>query len=784
MTTEHFLLLALGLAVIAVVVLQFDTFRWLGTPFTLSPNHLGFLMTLGLAFTALGYRTLPAQGTSFNLSRWVAYPLLALIFGVAAFLRLHRIDEPFGFYWDDPAIAIIDPRTIVDYHEFRLMYPIGHREAMYPFAAAGVWWLFPWLKPLIAERLTSALFDLVAIWVFYLLGREVSGKRLVGVLLAAFAAASKPMIMQGICGMPGLILPLDAGLLLLFQARVFKKPNLAHFLEWGTALGFVLYSYITIRPWIAFLAVITVGWILWTRRKEPLGWLTGVGVGLFGLAFVFTYADRMLTLFLDNPISRLWMGNGAVWFVLQVAFLIFLVHGYRTTKGKERILHCWALGLLWAGLLMYPMESNPEFSLKIKDISILPKGLSAWFSPQFWHTVHDQTKEALTSVFVGGLDRPDMNVVGDPFFDYHAVVLVAFGLACALVRPSWWKAFLFVCAWVGIVGRVMTADPQSAKILSAAPPLLLLSAMAMNHWIENAWKGPWKTRWMGILLVVGLGCFWAWEIRGTYLRVYEKWWYVMTDDVRTSQEVKKDLEAGRVIYMAPYHGFGFFSPAVQSVLHDGKVLYILNPTNVIHVLPGEEPKEVSVIVSGRDKPFDDQLSKEFPKAQWIPAWQYFQDKAERPYLYHMIIPVSQIPSHPGKRFMYEKVPAGYWLRRSLTTYYGLGKGMVEWEDASPTLNPPPSAMGAHSDTAERTWEVPEDGDYEFVVRTPDIIRILIDDKVVFDAKAFGTTTTFKNTVFLKKGSHRFVYMAYLKVVLRFPPVTVRNPKAHFEQTLE
>src|SRR5581483_7407468 len=113
---------------------------------------------------------------------------------------------------------------------------------------------------------------------------------------------------------------------------------------------------------------------------------------------------------------------------------------------------------------------------------------------------------------------------------------------------------------VGIIPRIMTIDPQSAKILGALPSLLLFAAIGVGRWLEAAWGKVWSKRWMGILLILGVSAFWGWEAQSNYLRIFEKWWYVQTDDVRLSIEAEKDIPTSRV-YLIGVNGFGYMSPA-------------------------------------------------------------------------------------------------------------------------------------------------------------------------------------------------------------------------------
>jgi hypothetical protein len=784
LSPEIFLIMVLGALLVGFVFLQMPQFQWLGVPFALPSRHLDFFLYLGAALLAVGFWLLPPSDPKANLPRWAAYPILAVIFAVGTWLRFYRIGEPIGYYWDDPAYNIIDPRSVVDLHQFHILFPIGSREPLYPYVLSLVYWIFPDWKGLVAQRVGANLLNLSSIWIFYLLGREVSGKRLVGLLMAALMAVSKPALLQNLCGMGGLSLLFGVGLFLLFQNRVFRKPNLAHFLEWGGALAVGLYTYNAARAWTPFLAFILLGWILWQWRGEKLTWPVRVILFLFALGFMPSYLDKMLFVLHNNPITRIWSGSFSLWLFWQAGFLAALVYGFRVSGEKGRHLCGWALALLLTGILIYPLTTLPDAINRIASISLMPKTASDLFSSKFFDLMTGQLNSAIKAVFIWSEDRPDMNVVGDPFLDYHAAVWIVIGLAALAARPSWMKLFFFACAWVGIIPRIMTIDPQSAKMLGALPSLLLFAALAVGEWLEAAWAVAWKKRWMGILLVAGVAVFWAWEAKGTYLRVFEKWWYVQTDDVCLAKAAEPDILAEKRVYLVGVSGFGYMSPATQGVLHDGEVLYLWRETNVIDVSPDEPRKDVVVFVSPRTAPTVERLKKEFPKAQWSTVWQYYQKPNEgQPFSYRVLIPADQIPEKPGKAFQVQVIPGVSWLRRVYVTGFGLCRGMIQWEDRSPTLNPLSQEAGAHSNSAEGVWEAPADGDYTFSMYTPDVMKLLIDGKKIVDFVSADGYERFSRKAHLTKGVHNVKFLTFLRVNLRFTEVTIKSAAIGYEKVL-
>jgi len=827
---ETHLMLLLGILLVGAVFLQNDPFQWLGIPIHLPLNHLNLLLFVAAVLLFFGFRGLPDPPASPDLPRWAAYPLLLFFLGVTAYMRMYRASDPIGRYWDDPAICIIDPCNIYELHIFRIDFAIGHREPLYPYAAAGIWWLFPQLKGLVVERLTSTLFDVAAVWLFYRLGREVTGKRTVGVLLAALGAVSKPMILQNLGGMPGLTLPFIISLVMWFQFRLFRKPDLSHFLQWGFILGFGFYTYIAYRPWMLFLAFSALAWLFWQIFVAPrlssapakavpagrikaktkaaftsfpqnifkilgmegqpspeLAWLYWglLFLVLAGLAGMFLFLlDRLFVVFAGNRLSAIW--SSSVWGWLGINALLFGVLGYLyfATRGMARKVVGWCLGVFLAGFLVYPLAMNEEIGIKIRDISILPKNPVEWLGSAFLHSVWARFAVAVKAVFLTGEDRADMNVVGDPFFDFQASVLALAGLVFAVSRFSWKRVFLVFCVFTGMVGRVLTNDPTSAKLLGSLPALLLLSSWGLGSWLLSAFTGGWKKRWIGLVLTVALAGLWVWEGQTSFERIYVKWWGIASSDVIVSDEISRQLPTKRV-YLALYNGMGYASPAVQGVIHDGEPLYLLGKTNTIDVTAGETPKDVAVVLSGQDKEWAQILKKDFPKAQWLPQWAFYQSKADNPFLYTVVIPAADIPKKPGKLFMLRVAQDPKWLRRVYGTSYGLCRGMISYEDLSPVLNPVPPGSGSFSISAEGDWEAPTDGNYSFSVNSANPLQIWVDGQKALSSITAGWVQPRRvtHTIHLTKGVHHIRYLTFLRSSAWFDRVTIENRETGFKDSL-
>jgi hypothetical protein len=783
-SSESLLLLFFGFVLVSVILLQSNAFQWIIAPSSLTIGHPGVILFLGLVLLFLGFRGLPASPLAFDIPASVACPLMIGVMGIAAFFRLYHMNEPPGCYWDDYAVCIVDPRNVIDLHKFPVTFPIGYREPLYPYVAAAFWWLVPTWKPILVHRLVSALFDLTAVGVYYLLGKEISGKRSVGLLLALLGAMSKPMILQTLCGMGGLTLPLGAALLLLMQAKVLKNPSLTNFILWGGALAFGVYTYLVIRPLVILLPIFTLAWVLWKERDKSSRWDVKLALLVLSLGFFPFFLDKMLVVFHNNPITKLWASNGDVWACIQVAFLLILVYLYRASEGKSRQMVAWGMALLLAGILMYPLAMDPQASLKIQSRSFLPKDPAQWVSAPFVNSILAQIKATLMTFFIGGSDRADMNVVGDPFFDYQASALVLLGLVYTLAKPSWWRVFLVAFAFIGIVPHFMTSDQTSAKLLASLPALLLLAAMAVNQWLVSAFSGAAKTRWLALTAALLLAGFGVWDGRTTFLRVYDNWFNLDREDVRVAKALAPDLQDKR-IYYAPPHGYGFISTLTQAVLLDQVPLYVMGQDNVntIFVTPDQKRQDLAVMIPAREKAAIDLMKKEYPHSQWFPQWMPEQPAGSEPYFYRAIVPAADIPEKPGKTFHFQVVPGKSWLRRFYLTEFGLGRGVIKYEDRNPSLDPVPGDAGGGEGSAEGDWDAPAEGDYLFTSKSSDINQVWVDGKLVVDSQPGGAFKTATGSVHLTQGPHRILFKTYFRNNLRFPEFKVRGKNNNVDETL-
>ena len=121
---RNFLILFSGVCLLGLLLIQETNFRWLGVSLNIPDPFWNFLLVISLGAIGYGFYRIPTKPTSDDLSKWVAYPILAFILGVAAYLRFVRADQAYSAYWADPAIEIADVCEMVQKHVFFVIFQL------------------------------------------------------------------------------------------------------------------------------------------------------------------------------------------------------------------------------------------------------------------------------------------------------------------------------------------------------------------------------------------------------------------------------------------------------------------------------------------------------------------------------------------------------------------------------------------------------------------------------------------------------------------------------------
>ena len=777
--------LLLGWVLTGVFFLGLQHFQPVFMPgfYALSPEQWFRLDLLFLAGTALlwwGMRTIPEGDPKDDIGRVPARVMLLGILGLAAFMRLYglgTLDLYPANFWDDQSRPLLDAFQILENHHFITYGSIEPGEPLYAYCLALVMYLFPKLGGILVERLVSSAFDVTAVWVFYLLGKEF-GKRRIGLLMASFGAVCRPMLMMVLSYMRYPTLPVALALVLLFCVRLFKKPSAGHFLQWSLSLGFCYYTYTAFRPLGPFFLVSLLVWVLWREREQGSQvWNRALGAGLLGLlAFLFIYlhrfyfnpqsAFRQLVEFLFEK-ARLEYFWGVA--LVAVGVKIWLESG-KDWMRREIIRWTWA-ALLFAGLVT-PALMPLELRTRLANSDTLIGGSV--------HTVFDvagvflhRISLTLNTLFYSGQDRLDCSLLGDPFFDVVSLTFILPGLVYVALKPKPLHLFILLTALLGLTPHVLT-DPAGSRLIDCIVPLLLLGALGVNRIMEGAAASP-QAGWKGVVFLAWIGLV-GFGADVNFKKIYLHFEQMPRPEVALARQAGEDSASNRVYlgwYQRPEH-----------VMNENKPVYrFLTDSNTIYLSPGEKAPDLVVVMRSDEIPqagIGEKLKAQFPQAQFTlrPLLPFHPDDPAT--LVRILIPGTAVGGDKTKLFHIERVPDGTWTRKFYEAGYRLGCGLIVAEDRAATADAPFLAavpvgtLGECSGRLERQWEAPEDGKYAFSVKTDQSLDLWIGDKLVLHLRP-GSKDSYQASAYFPKGLYPVRLLVLNPTSHGVPVVSVRIP---------
>jgi hypothetical protein len=670
-----------GWALLSVFLLRLQFFHpiFVKSFSEISTSQWHGLILLFLASAAAlswGLRGIPSTGVPGDIGALPARLMLACLMGLGAFMRLHGADSIPGNYWDDFSLPLNDACEVLEHHHFFVYGSFEPGEPIFAYALALVLYLFPQMDGMLAERLVLTGFDLAGIWIIYLAGKEL-GKRRIGLLAASFWAINHALLMMILSYMRFPTLPPVMALILLFSFRLFKKPNLSHFLEWGASVALGYYTYTAFRPMGPYFMIAVMLWVL-RRNNEGMSKSWGrlwAGTLAAVLALSFVYEHRfILSLALKNGadfmVSSHWIMP--VLGLALAAFFFKILSLARQQKVSWEILH-WSFALFLFGAMVYPLLSDNFLARRMANLSVL----SSWDVPKtFFSTVTTLAHRVYLSIqtlYYSGNDRYDMNLFGDPYFDVADCIFIIPGVIYAFCRPTWLKTYILLAAGVGLVPHIM-ADPGGSRLADCVAPFLLLGALALNQAFEGSSatpsSGSWKTLmvalWMGL---VGFGAV------TLYQKAYFHFMMIKGPECILTEQVVKDEGANRV-YLGDYEGMELSD---QPLNEKNTVYYFSTNSNTIYLGPQEKAPDVVVLLKNEALPQPDildRLKAQFPDAQWTQTKIYPDREADKSYMLRLFIPGSQLTSDPTKLIHCEQVPAYHWTRKFYTSNYRIGYGVI------------------------------------------------------------------------------------------------------------
>ncbi len=785
---DKFYYLLTAWAIVMIGFFSLPNYRQLlpeGYPFGNVPTR--WFLLAGLGAMAVLWRMVPVtREDSLDFSPLTARVWFWVLLGLGAAMRLYRPEEPANFFWDDHYVVVSDIRSIVDFHNHPLLFPFGWREPLYPYFSALLWEFLPHSTGVFVIRLSSTLIDLTTLWIFYLIGKEIGGRRM-GILLMAMGAISKEMIMICKFGYGSGTTVLGCALTFLFFLRVLKKPDWIHFLEWGTALGFGAYSYVPFRVWTPVILGCMWLWVFSDSRERVWNFFRVIlGPGLMAAwAFLFFYKNMFLpekngtVIFLTSPLA-----------LTLVAALLAVSYGRvfleNREKGPTKLLG-WATGALATALVMTPLYLHPHYSEHVADIFTAfagsAKNPGAGGGPLGYLWGHF----IMGHYFMFGKfdDVGRLPAAGDSWFDYYAAVCGLLGLAYFAARPTWLKAFVLLLYLVGMVPYIFTFNPHPFRLEAIVLPVLLTGAWGLNRlWLAYLQTGPTKGGNMACAAFLLFFC--GWEVDRNS-KLLAEWMAQKGPDSVAAAAVEEQWPAHRV-YLRPFRPV--FYTASQDILCDNKDIYRMNDSNIIEIAPGEKGKDLVVMVSGKDLDIQKKMETAFPGLPWFKRYIYWEDQIGVPFLKGMIVPFDRLEKNDNGLFTLQFASPTLW-HRCFYGRYGMGRGLIlhndlanHWNDSLPVTKPEPYEWDHATASVEGVWNVASEGEYVLSLSSGNALWLFIDGKKVINLFPGDNFNDKTRKVFLKAGPHQVKMLNCFSSELRFTTVYISRPGQASKEPLD
>jgi len=710
----------------------------------------GFLLVVA-AFRLMGRGRDPKDLSTGAARAWLAVFLL-----LGAWLRLHRFQEFHPTWGWDPFWEIIETLNTIELGENALLFHVGSREPFFTYVLALLWRLLPSASPYVIANVGSALIDLAAVGVLYLVGSELGSRRL-GLVMAALSAVSKPMIIMTIACTRGVSTTLAAALVLLFSLRVLKEPRLGRFLAWGAVLGGAAYTYTGIRPLLLFTALSVLAAVAFSGPSRKAGWPAAVLALTGGGWLTAEFIKRNAFAGPSTPGVGFLFGGAFLGAALAAAVAAGFILSRREGDRSAPALRGWAVGTTLACLIVLPLAMHPLFANHVMNSSQSLRGsLSGG-----WAVLASGLERTWTHLFTGGwlLDREDMNILRDTFLDLLSIPALLLGLAALLARPDRRGVWLLLTAAAGFFPYAFSDDPHSVRLLSGVPAAFALAALAIDRLlagIRSALPGPWAGRGiaaLGLAGVLATGAIVDSRIWGEFAR-----------------QADRNVEIDRLLQAEPRDRRVFFAPAGDFFLmhqfavqrSGGRPAYLMKAANPIHLAPGEEVPGVVVYASlsgdfGDEEARLGRIRRAYPDLP-CRTIELRNGKA----LCRMEIPASRLNEGSGL-FHFRRTGSPGWRRVFPAWNFGLARGnLVSREDivSAPDAPLPPDVEGQQC-RIMGAISLAKGGKVSFLVDSGDIIRLEVAGRRVLDhLPRPGGKTRAEGSIRLPPGVHPLLFRVH------------------------
>jgi hypothetical protein len=692
--------------------------------------------------------TLPEKTQEQEIPSRTAHYWLGTALVAGVILRFYPTVPFPAFYGESYLTNIGQLQYLRDSGDYRdaLSYFMGERDPFSGLLTFLLLKLLPGVSLFALQRFSLALFDLLALWVIYLLGKETSGRR-VGVFAALIAAFSKALTVKVVSGAVELNEPLALALVLLFLFRLIRKPDFSHFLQWGAILALACFMNPILWVWSPLCLIGVLIWIFNQARKEgqvlerPLFLVVGMTV-LLALVY-FHYNLHAFPR--DNGIARSADVMGALLPCLALCvYLVLLLSSLPRLSGHPQNIRWMGwISAVWLFLaLSFPIAGAVPNLSRMKVV-LLDNGTWSNLS-----TLLERSGQAFLDLFWKMGERSTAHL-GDPLFGYSEAILIALGAAYCFARPTWKKSLLFLATLAGASSFIVVNDHPLESLVACSAPLFIIAGWGLNSvmpGILEPWNGPKFYRPALILFVA----FWAWTAQGLISRVYHQWAEMPAQQSQVLQQAIKDLAQGDQVYLGPE-----LAPNYLNILYKETPVQVWRSSNLVYVDSNQKGPDVVLYTAVNPIAPQNPLTQAFPSVQWVGVPAPGQDSSGSPMFWRCLIPFSDIeaysqnfsmtvakrhplPNHappPPALFEVRSSLPNFWERRYGDAHQGLMFGLLPWKDQTPQITdpiPPDINLDPMEVDYGGVIHISADGKYTLAWNVENRVQLLIDGKKILD----------------------------------------------------
>jgi hypothetical protein len=691
------LLTAFGLAALGLVYFPFAHYGWSDfQPLSHSFSQTfwtSFFILLGILASILYARYIPTQIPlpSHDLDQRITYPLLVTILAFGAYLRLFHLGHIPSIFASDTAIEILNPLNILERNKYQLVFLPGPREPFYVYYLALFINLFPNQPLYVAQQIAAASMDLFTIGILYFLGRELGGRR-AGLLAVALGAINRTLLEKTVLNLRFLTLPTAVALTLLLSIRIIRKPTPVNFMLWALGMTWGISTYTGFRPYVPCFAFMLLAWVFThvQERKAYRLFTFPLALSLGLLVFISLWTSGFFGMDIFFPLKFNWI----TYFLLIMAASFFhLWVKWMHPPSIAPLLRNWMTWVTWTLCLGLPILVDfwitNHVAAQRPQLQILS---SAFLTTNLPH-LFESLIRTFKTFWLGGVDIFDYSVSGDAFLDFPSAFFLILGLFFLARRITWPVLLTTAALLVGLVTDVLSAECHSGKLLGAIVPSIVLGAWGLSFAYETGLRlgGQRVWRLAAGLITVGILGWGAWA---NFHRAYGDWAFSeghTTLGVRFARQVQKDESLSTVFFANTENlekQFGVL--CVQEALGTiGHPVRTLQDENLLVVRPGQALLSPVILYRSLDISTIERIRKEYPEAEWTDVYRNLDTPLGGPPLIgRILIPAHLLSDQPGKLFRIIHAPTNGWVRNFYEGYYGMARGLIQWQDWAPSLHSP------------------------------------------------------------------------------------------------